>query len=109
MPLRLREGSGARRLYRRRYAKLCYRGFDPLDAVVDGDRDALVAVHHEVRPADLVQTYGRQFLVPTKGPIYPLPSRLHARLRRQEGPIEVRTPADAPRYSLRRDHPPPKA
>src|SRR5919107_3861768 len=90
----------------RRGMELRHLGIDPFHAVVAGHRDAVVAVCHEVRVADLVQAHGWQLLAPVEGPIYSLPPLPHTRLRGQEVLVELRASTDAAHYLLHPHHPP---
>src|SRR5918995_5423846 len=86
--------------------ELRHLGIDPFHTVVASYRDAVVAICDEVRVANLVEAHGWKLLATVEGPIYPLPSHPHARLRGQEDRVELRASTDAARYLLHPHHPP---
>src|SRR3712207_2343225 len=71
---------------------------DPLNTVVAGYRDTVVAVQDEVEAPYLVEAHRRQLLAPVEDPIYALPPLFHARSGGHEVSIELRTPTDAAHY-----------
>src|SRR5919112_1773033 len=64
-------------------------------AVVAEHGDSMVAVHHEVDLANLVELHRRQVLSPVKCPAYALPLLPDACPRGQEGAVEVAAPPHA--------------
>src|SRR3712207_9361088 len=79
-------------------AKLRHFGVYPLNTVVAGYRDTVVAVQDEVEAPHLVEAHRRQLLAPVEDPIYALPPLFHARSGGHEVSIELRTPTDAAPY-----------
>src|SRR5687767_566951 len=69
--------------------ELGYCGFHRWHVMVAGHGDSMMAVHHEVGLANLVELHRGQVLAPLERSVYALPPRCHARPCGQEGSVEV--------------------
>jgi hypothetical protein len=84
-----------RRVHGHPAAELYDLGVDHLDALLEGYRDAVVAVLDEVGVPDLEQADGGQLFGPVHDLVDPPPAGAEIGLGRQESPVEVPVAPDA--------------